>query len=245
MNTLEIFKANPHSVYLNRTYQMTCSINLLEFGKQLFESAYVIDNLNGLKSLCENCSPRNPPKKEEIEGFTKNGLIDSIKISICFENFGKGMLLAKGYLIHNINKSVFSDLEDQQKKRPILIENFPDEWIRDDRLITTVSSLKGIGKGLLMNTINYSTMLNKNSYFQECLYDKEFLNFLKQINQSRNQLHMLNSFSFNLRHDSYELYSQLNEFVKTKIPKFQNQFRQYLDPNDMGSTPSFIIKKIN
>ena len=241
MNTLEVFKANPHSIYLNRTYQMTCSINLLEFGKHLFESAYVIANLNKLKSICENCSPRNPPKKVEIEGFTNNGLVDSIKISICFENFGKGMLLAKGYLIHNIDKNVFSELEDQQKKRPILIEDFPDEWIRDDRLIT-VSSLKGIGKGLSMNTINYSTMLNKRPYFQECLYDEEFLSFLKQINQGRNQLHLLNSLSFVLRHDSYNLYSQLNEFVKTKIPKIKNQLMQYLGPNDIGSTPSFIIK---
>lgn len=241
MNTLEAFKINPHSIYESNTYRFICCINLLEFGKTLFESAYVIDNLNKLKLLCETCGPSNPPKREQIEGFTYNGLIDSIKISICFENFGKSILLAKGYLVHNIDKEVFPDLEKQQKKRPISIEEFPGEWIESNKIITTVTSLKKIKRGLAMNTINYSTMLNNKSYFQECMYDENFLNFLKGINQGRNQLHLANSLNFVLKDDSYNLYNQLNKFVKTKFPNFKSQLMRHL-PEDLDPTPSFNIK---
>jgi len=241
MNTLDAFKINPHSIYESNNYRFICCINLLEFGKTLFESAYVIDNLNKLKLLCETCGPSIPPKREQVEGFTYNGLVDSIKISICFENFGKCILLAKGYLVHNIDKEVFPNLEKEQKKRPILIEEFPGEWIESNKIITTVSSLKEVKKGLTMNTINYSTMLNRESYFQKCLYDEELLSFLKEINGNRNQLHLANSLNFVLKDNSYNLYNQLNEFVKTKFPKFKSQLMEHL-PDNLDPNPSFIIK---
>lgn len=242
ITTLDAFKLNPHSIYQSGSNQIVCSINLLEFSKYQFESAFIINNMDILKSLCETCNQRNPPRKEQVEGFAYNGLIDSIKISICYENFGKSMLLAKGYLIHLIDKNLFPELAKLQKRKPIFIEDFPGGWIENNKIKTNISDLKNFRKGLSMNTINYSTMLENKPYFQECLYDEEFLPFLKKINLSRNQLHLHNALSFVLDQDSYNSYNQLEDFVKIKFPKIKSQLMKYLEPNPFSSTPSFRIK---
>lgn len=237
MNSLEAYKNNPHSIYENSSYQMSCSINLLEFGKFQFNSAFIIANLDRLKILCETCGPRNHPTEDQVKDFVINGLIDSIKISICFENFGKSILLAKGYLVHLLDKNIFPDLAKKQKNQPVFIEDWAEEV-----KIKTSSPLELAKNGLLINTINYSTMLNSNAYVKECLYDEEFLEFLKEINSARNHLHLQNSLSFILRDDTFKRYDKLNGFVNTKFENYKNQFLSYLDPDTVDSKPSFIIK---
>jgi len=240
---LESYKLNPQSIYHCAEFQITCSLNLLEFGKHQFNDSFIIKNLDALEVLCATTSQNNPPKQEQLKGFVFNSLIDSIKISMCFENFAKSMLLVQGYLVHDINKDVYPKLAKKQKDEPVYIEDLPDEWIISDNIKTQDESLKRVKKGLLHKTINYSTTLNQEAYIKTCKYKDEHLDLLKRINSYRNQLHLSSSLNFILRDTTYSEYLQLHKFVKDKFPNFMAQIQQQIASLEFGQEPSLKITR--
>jgi len=238
---IDLIKRNPHSIYDAAEIQMHCSLELLHFGKYHFNSSYIIENLKSLNVICENSNPTNPPKREEIEKFVINSLMDSIKISICFENFGKSILLAKGYLIHIVNKDICPELSRKQKKEPIYISeliNFLQNRKKDKSLPNSVV----MNKVLLDQTINYGLMLKKESYFSKCLLPKDQIELLKQIHNSRNQLHLANSINFKLRNTSFQEYNALKNFVNNKFNYFEDQMKNKVPNVIFSVSPTLKIK---
>ncbi|NVK83166.1 MAG: hypothetical protein HWE21_02530 [Cytophagia bacterium] len=215
----------------------------MEFGKHQFNDSFIIQNLSNLETLCVTSSPNNPPKQEQIEGFVFNSLIDSVKISMCFENFGKSMLLVQGYLVHNINKDIYPELAKKQRVEPVFIDELPDDWIISGKIKTQDESLQRVKKGLLHQTINYSTTLKEEAYIKACKYKDEHLDLLKRINSYRNNLHLSSSLNFILRDNTYDEYLQLHKFVTDKFSDFTTQIQSQITNLKFGQGPSFKITK--
>jgi hypothetical protein len=57
-----------------------------------------------LKALHTNGN--QPEYQKEVLEFGLEGVIDAVRICICFENYMKAKLLAEGFLVHELDKDV-------------------------------------------------------------------------------------------------------------------------------------------
>ncbi|MCD8436027.1 hypothetical protein LNJ03_12065 [Tenacibaculum dicentrarchi] len=239
---LDAFKLNNHTIYHNNENRISCALNLLLFAEKQFHSAYSIKNLDKLKLISEKCSLGIPPEKKMISEFVDNALIDSIKISICFENYSKAILLSKGYLIHNIDFNQYKNEAKRQKKNPILIEDFPLKFYDDKTILTENTAVRKKISGLKDTTEKYSVILNNESYLNIVMIQKKLVKKLIELNKSRNSLHLQYSLSFKINQSTYNEYSELKDFVNNKIPERKKYLEDFLFGEGNTKNPTFEIK---
>ncbi|AIM60413.1 hypothetical protein IX49_07695 [Cellulophaga lytica] len=238
LNINEIIKQSPHSIYLNGHNQIVCGISMIHFASHQFNSSYVIQNLNILKELCQLKKEEVPKNQTKIEGFALNGLIDSIKISICFENIAKSKLLVAGYIIHEIDKIKFPELAKKQKKEPIKINEIKKNWSEKNNNPSAVKALYG----LRLKTINYSLILKNKKYNSRLNINDANLKHLIQLNDLRNELHFHNSLSFKLNNFSFVRYSELNDIVAINSNEFIKNLAKLINLKKENLTPKFTLK---
>lgn len=239
---LDALKLNTHSIYHSDDNRIICAINLLHFAETQFKSSFLVQNLDKIKLISKNCSLGIFPKKEIVVAFVENGLIDAIKISICFENYSKAILLAKGYLIHLIDRSKFNNKAKKQKKSPVLIENFPCQFYDDNTINCEDPKLRKKIDGLLDNTEKYSTILKNTAYLDIIMIEEHIAKTLIGLNEFRNSLHLQYSLSFKMNSNTYNEFKSLVEFVDIKIKERKNHLTEYLFGTGNVKTPSFKIK---
>jgi len=239
---LDALKLNTHSIYHNDDNRIICALNLLMFAEKQFRSSFLIQNIDKLKLISENCSLGKPPKKKIISGFVDNGLIDAIKISICFENYSKAILLSKGYLIHNIDQNKFKCEAKQQKKSPVLIEDFPCKFYDDDTIKSDNPKLRKKMNGLKDTTEQYSIILKNKTYLDIIMLEEHLAKTLIDLNKARNTLHLQFSLSFNMNSTTYDEFKALTEFVDVKIKERKKYLTDYLFGVGNTKEPIFEIK---
>jgi hypothetical protein len=239
---LDALKLNTHSIYHSDNNRILCALNLLLFAETQFQSSFLIQNLATLKLISENCSLGKPPKKEIVSDFVDNGLIDAIKISICFENYSKAILLAKGYLIHNIDRNKFKDEAKKQKKSPVLIEDFHCEFYDDTTIQSDNPKLRKKINGLKDTTEQYSIILKNKSYLDIIMLEEHLAKTLIDLNKARNALHLQFSLSFNMSSTTYDEFKVLKEFVDVKIKERKKYLTDYLFGEGNTKKPIFEIK---
>ncbi|CAG5082227.1 hypothetical protein [Parvicella tangerina] len=220
-NAIEAIKLNAHSIYTIEDCYLNAIMNLLSLAKYQFNSAFIIENINYLEEICS--LPEDEAKKEKqiLRQLAENSTIDAVKISLCFENIGKAILLGSGFIIHKVDKNINSDLFKEQQKRPIEISEFAnDHWFEDDKVNTTDNNLKKKIMGVSqVHTIHYSTIIGKPKYSGLLNIDNDMLQFLREINDRRNQLHFLNTFGVTLKNSDYDRYKSLKEQVDSYYNK--------------------------
>ncbi|WP_396632128.1 hypothetical protein [Maribacter sp. R86514] len=241
MTNLDAFKLNPHTIYHNSQSRLTCALNLLLFAKKQFKDSYIIQNLDKLKIICEESSLKKPPTEKIISGFINNGLIDTIKISICFENYSKAILIARGYLIHNIDSNKFKTEAKKQKKNPFLIEEYPGELYNDSKIKTEIDTIRLKYYGLKDTTEHYSVILNNQEYLNIIKLEPKLVEILIELNKARNSLHLQYSLSFNLKSTSYQEFKTLSDFVDTKLNENIKRLNDYLFGEGNTKKPDFKI----
>src|SRR5258708_34576354 len=92
-----------HSVcYLNDAWKIGTVHGLLYFGYKMFAKAYRVSNFEGIKRNIQANEQNGSEEHFFDDIFIEEILLDSIKISICFENYLKAQLLHKGFVIHQI-----------------------------------------------------------------------------------------------------------------------------------------------
>ena len=197
------------------------AMNLLRFGVSQFIETYLYKNQKKLKCLCDNISV-SPPDTEKIKGFAFNRLIDCIKIHICFENFIKGVFLANGFIVHEIDKNIFPELYKKQKKEPIMLNEILEisEWKENQ--------IKGISKRTLGTNI-----LTKKKYTDTIEVNKEIINTITPYLQYRNNLHYYSEIIFPLSKSSYEDLQKTVAFVNNHIIRIHNMLIDDLQKGDM------------
>lgn len=132
-------------------------------------------------------SDKQEDKKDIFWNVGRRKLLDSVLISIAFENVNKAILMKKGFLIHKIKPSFNKKLAKKQREgNPIKIEEFFNYNYSALSSYPKEAKLNGLFDRL--DTINYSHTLNE-KYQKIIKLNEEFVFELKKLNEERNRLH--------------------------------------------------------
>ena len=116
---MDELKINHQVVYYRNENRLIVSVNMLTFGCEQFASTTLFKNIHTLKQVCAELDLKLELDFNLVKEFAFNNLTDSIKIAICFENFIKALLLANGFIIHKLDKTIFPALYKEQFTCPI------------------------------------------------------------------------------------------------------------------------------
>jgi hypothetical protein len=200
---------NFHLTYYHPRNMMATASNLLHFGLgQILRTTHLKD-LEELKGLIvengETTTKMDHDKIEKLKKFIFDGLIDSIRISICYENLIKAILLCNQYLVHVVDKNKDKELHKLQKSTPIKIGDYIKKYppSRDE------NSKIDIIPNLTKNTLSFSEITG--SGYQDIVkIPNEILEIVKPLYKKRNQIHFYNK-------DSFEYSAEIiNDFDKLK-----------------------------
>ena len=219
---------------------MGLSMGLIIFGYRQFLTTKRFEKLPVLKKLCDEISP-SPPDFNLISDLAFDGLLDSIKITICFENFVKALLLSNGFVIHKLDKNIFSDLWKEQFSKPITVKqitdikeweitqgiNLPEEWMK--------KQIKGIGK----NTIGMKELLSP-GYLTPLGIDDKIIELCNSYFQYRNNLHLYSGEFFSLTKSDYKDFTQIIDFINRDLVRIQNMIVDELKKGYQYKLPKII-----
>lgn len=169
------------------------AVNMIVFGCQTFKRAKHIKDIDKLSKIIdiqdENARNNKRPSQEMIEqigAYVLDTIPDWIRITICFENYMKAVLLMNGYLIHKVDRNQFGlkTLSNNQSKRPIGLTTFNQKY----NFSMHIESKQWMLEGVKPQTLDFSTLLRK-KYQEEIKLPNKILELIKEINYKRNNLH--------------------------------------------------------
>jgi hypothetical protein len=209
------------------------AMNLLSFGHFQFERITFIQEISTIKKLSEDFSPSLPPNHDMIAKFAFEQLINSIRLTICFENLMKSILLCKGYLIHRLSKSDFPVLYKEQSKRPILIDELlkVSSWTINPDLKLVPQELNSQIKGITRLTIGMKELLSE-KYVNVYKIDDEILTICRPYFKYRNNLHLYMSEEFAFNGNLHSELIKLIDFVNNHIVRINNVIVDKLKKGD-------------
>ncbi len=220
--TIDLDK-NPAFIYRTQERRFSIHAALAAFACKIFEGVYKVKHYDKFKEVCEAVWA-DKSKDEDAIPFLEEHVIDQIRIITCFENLFKGFLLNKGFLIHVVSNELdFISLHKEQKKRPLKINEVMNEqnfYVKDKYPHF---------KGLTTNTLNFSTLIEKEEYVKGLEVDKRLFDVLKTINQQRNSLHMLmkTEFTFSTELNNITLFRQLITAVKDQLDSHDKSHTEF------------------
>ena len=233
---MDEFEINHQSVYFGQRNSNVMAVNLLYFGINQFLSTVRFRERNSIKEISEVISlkPNEPIVHPVIQELALNNLIDSIKITICFENFFKAIFLANGFVIHSLDKEKFPNLHKEQKKRPISLEEVKaiKEWEINEKIQTEKFGLKLQLDGLTSRTISLN-ILTSNKYIEKINFDKNFLKVLTTDFRYRNTLHLHHMEKLTLNSSSFLYLRDIIRFVNDHHIRIHNSL---IDSEKMDSS---------
>lgn len=207
----------------NKRYREWVVSNLFKVSIKLFKDSYNIRNFEKLETKLKKLTIRT-----NLWNFVKEDFIDQIKIVTCFENYMKGILILKGYLVHDINRKMDNEkfnVLGNIRKKPIKISNIKKIECCDlDGEEIKNYYLSGIEK----KTIPMSTLLNK-KYQRVIKLPKKVYNIIFTLNEQRNHLHFQVKNGVNYNEQVVKDLRVLIEFVNGKIIKKHNQLTNKLE----------------
>jgi hypothetical protein len=197
--------------------------SLLTFGHRLLNTATIVKKLDEISTFYEESKNHLVEFPNKFPDVLFDSLIDTIRISICFENYFKAKLLLNEFVIHNIDKNKNAELFKKQKAEPIAVNE-----ISVDKTLFGVSILKSV---LNETTINYSIILDNPSYYRHLSVEPATLNLLTDLNKKRNRLHLLTSEKLSLSKNILSQYKELKRIADLDIAILQNTLLDELDPD--------------
>lgn len=224
---IQYFKLNPQIIYHNQTNAVACSLNMIEFGMEHLNSTFIFSNIDKIKNF-------TPDKVDESHDFllklANHNLIDKIKIAICFENIFKAILISHLNVVHKIDPNIHRELARKQNNTPIEHEEMlqaANGWTIDNR-INNIDGINKVIHGLTGQTINYSTLLQKENYSSLFNLGEELRLDLINMNLERNNLHLHNSLSCSLSSESYNNLMRIKSYMDNTILPLQKKYCDFL-----------------
>ncbi len=165
---------------------------------------------------------------QKLGQLSKNALMDSILISICFENYLKAILLFKGFVIHNINKEA-PTLRSKQRKSPVSISELHSHEPIPENITDENGSVRHTIQCLDRYTIGLKKILSEPDYrslFTEI--DGNLEAIIRSYYDERNELHYmgttLNSYGESKIKDVETMIDFVNENVVVRSNKLMDDF---------------------
>lgn len=181
--------------YKDKNNQDSFAALLLKTAYEYFQKIYRVQNFSKLSLLIEKMQ-KGPMGESafDFEPFTKEAMLDDIKLSICFESYSKAILLRKGYLIHVLrpDKSrehykALRELRDAQRRTPVLVTEFQQ--------YEAITYNEGRGMNvfpcLSSQTVSLGTLLKVPDYKVVLELPQEVEKFVLDAYAHRNNLHYL------------------------------------------------------
>lgn len=216
-------------------------MRLLSTGIKYLKDSYIITNILNLENefIRGKESPTNNHYFPDIHDYTTNNLLDAIKVIICFENFLKGKIISKGYLVHAIDARIcnkkFKTLGNINK-HPIKVADYK----RIEGYVKNPDSGSLSLRGLKHFTVQFSAIMNTKDYLDIVNIPKRIHSILMSINTTRNRLHLNSSEFVIYTQETIKDIKYLIEFANKHIiekynylcekwnPKYIDKFRQAL-----------------
>ncbi len=174
------------SCYLNEHTRRWVAVNLLGGAYRMFEATTRVKQLKELSRMFECPGSDRLEFFEGIRERLDSELLDFIRISACFENCFKALLLFRGFVIHEIDRHRQPALSNKQQTEPIKIVDVKTEegvkYRRDNDFNYQI---------LLNQTVPLSRLLNKSKYRQHIGGPPPLYDALRRIQERRNTLHFL------------------------------------------------------
>jgi hypothetical protein len=193
---------NTHSesifnIYQDRRIANQLGIELIDFGILQYKRISFIKDFQEFDNSLQNKVFDN----SFIEKFVSDKLVDSIRLTTCFENFLKTLLLVNGYVIHSFKEV---DLKKIQKKRPVNIKDFLSQ------------------KELSYDTVGMYTLLS-NSYKEVYKIDEKIFSISKPFFDYRNNVHLLFTEEAIFSKNFVDDVKYLNQFINNHMIRIQNK----------------------
>ncbi|WP_345159165.1 hypothetical protein [Pontibacter saemangeumensis] len=134
----------------------------------------------------------------------------------------KAELMMKGICVHKLNGGIpaFTRLAKEQFRRPIRLDEI--DKIQPFQIEEEFKVIQH--QAIRETTLGYSELTKSFNYLNHYEIDSSKLEFISQINKTRNRLHFNNSIDFELTEEFISNIKAVNQFADDMINKFLNWY---------------------
>lgn len=210
-------------VYFDPRNSLGVAMNLFSFGYGQISQITSIINYSELVYLIESSENGKIPNFELASKFALEKLIDSVRITICFENFMKALLLLNGYVIHRLKRKEFKSISDKQYQEPVLRSEVLKgrKWETNSDIKTDHENLKLQIKGILKTTIGMKE-LKQPMYQSVFKIDKKIMEICEPYFEYRNNVHLHLSGDLSFNNSTLEDIQLLVKFINDHLVRMHN-----------------------
>ena len=177
------------NLYQNEEHRNSLAWSLIAFGLPEFYRAHVIKNLGELELMVKANKARLIDTKqfgEFIQPFVWEKLADDFRMIVFFENYMKATLLFKQCIIHQL---VLPDGAEQKRF---------NKFQRDIPVnVKSLAISNATEKNISKRTIGMDLLLSQ-SYQKVIRLPEKVLKHVKEMNASRNRLHLRSTVKFDM-----------------------------------------------
>lgn len=179
---------NPSATYYAKNNRLGIAMNLIQFAFGQFNRATCIRRLDRFEELIvqngKTIGKIDDLKMKQLRPFIFEGLIDSIRISICYENFIKALLLTQGCIVHIIDSNSSTEYHKLQRKRPLRLQDYCQHFPFKKNETNNIQVLPGLTK----RTLSFET-ITKKPYTDQLKIPIDFIECVKNHYERRNEIH--------------------------------------------------------
>lgn len=215
MKDLKVIQKEPIHIYAYESEysRKFYALGVWCFAYEMFARTNIVVNFEGFKAYNLLPSEEKIKMRAFILPIMLEHSIDLVRIIMFYENYFKGCLLQKGYLVHDLNPDNCPPVNN--KNEPIVADNFFsaiffNDYSKDDKSKQWTKA----------TTLQISRLLNRK--FQRLIdIPKEITKILSRLNKERNRLHFFNSVELTLGQptidDFFKIISYAEKEIKPKI----------------------------
>lgn len=205
--------------YINNMHQIWFAVNLNNEAYKILKDTILIARN---QQLSKECALRVNEIRNDyndlteaplLDKYTKNYLLDYVKIALALELHLKARLVEQGYIVHYINNSgKLKLLYKKQKSEPITITEFLDiaPYMYDEtKMINLLPGLKD-------SSLEFSHILNQKNYLEKLKIDSEYINIIDDVRKIRNTIHLpgnIPNMSYKKDDKNIKLLLFINEYI--------------------------------
>jgi hypothetical protein len=238
---MEQIDINYQAIYYHPNNSKGVAFNLLRFGWQQFCRVHRIREMESFRRICYS---KNLPDIEspDFAEILFNTLTDSIRISICVENYLKACLLCEGIIVHKLdgNVSILKTLAKDQYNRPIKLDEVKSliQWEVNNRIKAQGKGLEYQLKGIQHKTIGMKELLQER-YRQVAKMPDDIMKICSDINFYRNNLHLYTQENITISANEFDKLIKIIEFFNLHLVSRHNELRSQL-----GKGESYVMKPL-
>ncbi|MEO8068963.1 MAG: hypothetical protein ABI599_14795 [Flavobacteriales bacterium] len=206
------------TAYQDQQYRWYLAGSMVGFGAMEFKRARIIGGLSALQAIHEHVRKgiiSMDTAANSMHPFILDWMNDEVRICTFFENYMKAKLLSMGAVIHTFKNSAKGTPSHRLQKA-----------LRDDPMDARSLVANNItNQDLSYKTISMSLMLSE-SYQKAIELPQDVLQIVRQMNRSRNKLHLKTDASGEMGLKTLDDLKLLDVFVDAQIERLKKSMNR-------------------